>query len=87
MKKNPNIEKAFALARDRGEGLLAVLLQIQQVRELDAATKQELTEKVQAKQSEVEVNQATTAAAQKALDDLEKEFKESGAPDDWSKTA
>jgi hypothetical protein len=29
---------------------------------------------------------ATTESAQKALDDLSKEFKESGAPDDWSQT-
>jgi hypothetical protein len=62
------------------------LLQIQQVRELDPEVKQALTHKVEAKQSEVDVNKAATAAAQKALDDLEKEFKESGAPDDWSQT-
>jgi hypothetical protein len=62
------------------------LLQIQQVRELDSMAKQDLTAKVQAKQSEVDVNMATTESAQKALDDLSKEFKESGAPDDWSQT-
>jgi len=62
------------------------LLQIQQVRELDPAAKRDLTAKVQAKQSEVETDRAATNAAQKALDDLEREFRESGAPDDWSVT-
>ena len=62
------------------------LLQIQQVRELDSMAKQDLTAKVQAKQSEVDVNKATTDAAQKALNHLDKEFKDSGAPDDWSQT-
>ena len=62
------------------------LLQIQQVRELDSSAKADLTAKVQAKQSEVDVNKATTDAAQKALDDLDKEFKDSGAPEDWSQT-
>jgi hypothetical protein len=62
------------------------LLQIQQVRELDSMAKQDLTNKVQAKQSEVDVNNAATEAAQKALNDLDKEFKDSGAPDDWSQT-
>jgi hypothetical protein len=62
------------------------LLQIQQVRELDPTVKADLTAKVQAKQSQVEVNKATTDLAQKTLDDLTKEFNESGAPNDWSVT-
>lgn len=62
------------------------LLQIQQVRELDPGVKQDLDAKVQAKQSEVNVNKATTADAQKVLDDLEQNFKDSGAPEDWSVT-
>jgi hypothetical protein len=62
------------------------LLQIQQAQELDAALKADLGTKVQAKQSEVDVNKAATQAAQKALDDLEKDFKDSGAPADWSNT-
>jgi hypothetical protein len=62
------------------------LLQIQQVREIDPAAKAALTAQVQAKQSEVDVNSAATDAAQKDLDDLEKEFKASGVPDDWSQT-
>jgi hypothetical protein len=62
------------------------LLQIQQVREIDSAVKADLTTKVQAKQSEVDVDKAAGEAALKALDNLEKDFQESGAPDDWSKT-
>lgn len=59
------------------------LLQIQQAREIDPGMKDAVTAKLQAKQSEVEVLRAATAAAQKNLDDLEQEFKDSGAPDDW----
>jgi hypothetical protein len=62
------------------------LLQIQQVRELDSSAKADLTAKVQAKQAEVDTDKAAVDAALKVLDDLEKEFKDSGAPEDWSKT-
>jgi hypothetical protein len=62
------------------------LLQIQQVRELDPAAKADITAKVEDKQSAVETDKLATDAAQKALDDLEKEFKDSGAPEDWSQT-
>ena len=62
------------------------LWQIQQAREIDPNFRADLTTKVQAKQSEVDLDRTTTEAAQKILDDLEKEFKESGAPDDWSQT-
>jgi hypothetical protein len=62
------------------------LLQIEQARELDTMAKQDLDTKVQSKQSEVDTNKAVTEAAQRALEDLEKEFKDSGAPDDWSRT-
>lgn len=62
------------------------LLQIQQAREIDPNAKADLTSRVQAKQSEVDTNKATTEDAQKRLDDLEEAFKESGAPDDWSQT-
>lgn len=62
------------------------LLQIQQVRELDPIAQTDLTVKVQDKQSEVNIDKESTDAAQKVLDDLEKEFKDSGAPEDWSKT-
>jgi len=60
------------------------LLQIQEAREIDPNLKADLDAKAQAKQSEVDTSKATTDAAQKALDDLEKAFKDSGAPDDWS---
>jgi hypothetical protein len=62
------------------------LLQIQQVRENDPTAKAELTAKLQDKQSQVDTNKAATQAAQKALDDLQKDFTDSGAPDDWSQT-
>lgn len=62
------------------------LLQIQQAREVDPTLRANLAAKVQDKQSEVDLNKAATEAAQKALDGLEKEFKDSGAPDDWGQT-
>lgn len=62
------------------------LLQIQQARELDPNVKQDLTNKIQDKQSEVDVDKTATAAAQKGLDELDKDFKDSGAQDDWSHT-
>ena len=63
------------------------LLQIQQAQEIDAAAKADLGTKVQAKQSEVDANKAATLAAQKTLDDLEQQFKDSGAPADWNDTS
>ena len=78
------------LARTREEQQLAEdelnLLQIQQARELDPHAKQELDARGRDKQAEVDTKRAATDAAQKALNDLEKEFKESGAPEDWSGT-
>jgi hypothetical protein len=62
------------------------LLQIQQARELSPDAKSDLDAQVKAKNAEVESKRAQTAKAQKALEDLEKDFKESGAPEDWSKT-
>ena len=62
------------------------LLQIQQARELSPDAKSDLDAQVKAKNAEVESKRAQTATAQKALEDLEKDFKESGAPEDWSKT-
>ncbi len=61
------------------------LLQIQQARELDPNNKQGLDSKVQAKQSEADDKRAATEKAQKVMDDLEQEFKDSGAPEEWSK--
>jgi hypothetical protein len=78
------------LARAREEQQLAEdelnLLQIQQARELDPNAKQELDAKVRDKQTEVDTKRAAADKAQKALDDLQKNFKESGAPEDWSQT-
>jgi len=62
------------------------LLQIQQARELSPDGQADLEARVKAKQAELETRRATTAKARKALEDLEKEFKDSGAPTDWSKT-
>jgi hypothetical protein len=62
------------------------LLQIQQARELNPDAQSTLEAQVKAKNAELEDKRAQTAKAQKALEDLEKDFKESGAPEDWSKT-
>lgn len=62
------------------------LLQIQQARELSPDTQSQLEAQIKSKTAEVEAKRAETAKSRKALDDLEKEFKESGAPADWSKT-
>ena len=62
------------------------LLQIQQARELSPDAKSDLDAQVKAKSAEVDDKRAQTAKAQKALEDLERDFKESGAPEDWSKT-
>ena len=60
------------------------LLQIQDARELNATTKAELADKIKAKEDEVSGARAATEEAQKTLEDLENEFKASGAPDEWS---
>jgi hypothetical protein len=60
------------------------LLQIQNARALDPNVKADLTGKIKAKEGEVSRKRAVTEEAQKALDDLEKEFQASGAPDEWS---
>lgn len=62
------------------------LLQIQQARELDPNIKSDLDNRVNAKKADVDSDRAATEKAKKALSDLEKEFEESGAPADWSKT-
>jgi len=61
-------------------------LQIQSVHELDPAKKSDYPPKIQDKQDEVAQKQAATEEARKALEDLQKEFQASGAPDDWSVT-
>lgn len=62
------------------------LLQIQYVRELSSEVQNELQGRIRAKQGELDARRADTAKAQQALQALEKEFKASGAPEDWSKT-
>jgi hypothetical protein len=62
------------------------LLQLQQARELNPDAQSNLEAQVKTKQAEVDDRRAQTAKAQKDLEDLEKEFKESGAPEEWSKT-
>jgi len=62
------------------------LLRLQQARELNAETQADVAQKIPAKTAQVESARAATEKARKALDDLEKEFKESGAPEEWSKT-
>jgi len=63
------------------------LLQIQQAREISPAVQSEIGPKIAAKQDEVTSKRAETDKARKALADLENEFKDSGAPEDWSKTS
>lgn len=78
------------LARAEEEQRLAEdersLLQIQQARELNPEAVNEIGGKITAKMAEVDTKRAATAKARKALEDLENEFKESGAPEDWGKT-
>lgn len=62
------------------------LLQIQDARELDPNVKAELAEKTKAKEGEIAKARAATRAAQKTLDNLQNQFKESGAPEEWSET-
>jgi hypothetical protein len=60
------------------------LLQIQDARELNPNLKAEVDAKIKAKEDEVSHNRAATEEAQRALDDLLKEFQASGAPQEWS---
>jgi hypothetical protein len=62
------------------------LLQIQDAREPNPNVKPELADKIKAKQDEVSGSRAATEEAQKTLEDLQNEFKASGAPDEWSET-
>ena len=62
------------------------LLQIQDARELNPNVKAELDGKIKAKEDEGSQARAATEEAQRALDDLLKEFQASGAPEEWSET-
>jgi hypothetical protein len=59
------------------------LLQIQQARELNPDRSRKLNSQIDAKGIELETKRAATEKAQAALDETEKEFKKSGAPQDW----
>jgi len=60
------------------------LLQIRGARELNPDAKAELDDTIKAKGDEVSQARAATEGAQRALDDLLKEFQASGAPEEWS---
>lgn len=62
------------------------LLQTRKLQEISVDAQEEIAKNITDKQAEVDQDRAATAKAQKALDDLEQEFKDSGAPEDWSKT-
>jgi len=75
------------LARAKEEQQLAGdelnLLQIQQIRELNPNRSKELKQRIGDKETELKAKRETTGKAQEALDNLKKQFKESGAPEDW----
>ena len=61
------------------------LLQIQQAREaLNSDVVAELAQKIPAKQTEVDSARAATEKATQELEELQKEFAASGAPEEWS---
>ena len=62
------------------------LLQIQEVRALDPNLKTEFAGKIKSKEDELSQKRAATEQARKALEDLQKEFQASGAPEEWSET-
>jgi hypothetical protein len=62
------------------------LLQLQRARELSSTTQAELDTSIQSKSAEVESKRAETTKAKEALDKLQKEFDDSGAPADWAQT-
>lgn len=59
------------------------LLQIQQARELNPDRSRKLNGRIDAATVELEARRAATEKARKALDEVEKEFKASGVPQDW----
>jgi len=59
------------------------LLQIQEVRTLNPEAKSEFTAQVDAKEEEAAQRRAATEQAKKALENLQKEFAASGAPQEW----
>ncbi len=59
------------------------LLQVQQARELNPERSRKLNGRIDASTVELEAKSAATEKAQRAMDQLEKEFKDSGAPQEW----
>ncbi|HVA00693.1 MAG TPA: hypothetical protein VMV34_03465 [Terriglobia bacterium] len=59
------------------------LLEIQRVRELDPNLSEKLSGQISAKKDELEIKREAARKAQKTLDELNKEFEASGAPEDW----
>jgi hypothetical protein len=59
------------------------LLQIQQARELNPDRSRKLNGQIDASTVELETKRAATKKAQQAVEKLEKEFKDSGAPQEW----
>ena len=62
------------------------LLRIQRASELSPTSQDELDVRINSKTSEVDSKRADTTKAKQALEKLETEFSESGAPADWAKT-
>lgn len=62
------------------------LLKMRQVQEPSADAQTEINGKLAARQTELESASTTTDKAKRALDDLKKEFDDSGAPPEWSET-
>jgi hypothetical protein len=62
------------------------LLEIQRARELSFDVQGQLESQIKAASANVEARRAETAKARRELEEIEKEFKESGAPADWGKT-
>ena len=59
------------------------LLQIRQVRDLDPERSRKLNGQLGASTVELETKRAATEKARQGLEELEKEFKDSGAPQEW----
>ena len=59
------------------------LLEIQQARELNSDRSKKLNSRIDASTAELESKRVATQKAQAALDEIKKEFKKSGAPQDW----
>ena len=62
------------------------LLRIQRATELSPTAQDDLDARIKSKSAEVDAKRADTTKAKQALEKLEQEFSESGAPADWSKT-